>query len=218
MRDCRSFDPLKKYRSPFTENGDPFLFFSVFLFFGQVGHITARPANAISRIVLSLDELVASHSDKGLLLATVIQIDVGERAFGVAAHDGRLLLTIRGQQEAELDLLQTEILQLVESEANKEELQWEYAIYDEFPETYNAPETVVKLREIANDCGWLLNEMEEPIRASEDFGYYLKKAPGALIWLGAGENWPAIHSEEYDYNDGLLEKTVDLFWELVKRA
>lgn len=60
MRACRSFDPLKKYRSPFTENGDPFLFFSVFLFFGQVGHITARPANAISHIMRHSCEVFAA--------------------------------------------------------------------------------------------------------------------------------------------------------------
>ncbi len=176
------------------------------------------PAGAISRIVLSLGEMVKSEAYKGLVLATVIQVDIGERAFGVAAHEGRLLLTIRGEYEKELLMLQEEILKLTKSEVEKEGLEWEVSFYDEFPETYNAPEAIAKLKEIAMERDWPLNEMTDPIRASEDFGYYLKKAPGALIWLGAGENWPHIHSEAFDYNDGLIEKTVELFWELQKRS
>lgn len=191
-------------------------------------HFTGKPAHAsypetgicpaatISKIVLSMDEMVKRDVYKGLVLATVIQIDLGERAFGVAAHEGRLLLTIRGEYEKELLMLEEEILELAGHEAEREGLELEVSYDDEFPETYNAPEAIAKLRDIATENGWPLNEMVEPIRASEDFGYYLKKAPGALIWLGAGENWPHIHSEAFDYNDGLIEKTVDLFWKLVK--
>ena len=177
-----------------------------------------NPAAAISRLVLRLDEFVAKRAQEGLLLATVIQVDIGERAFGVAAHEGRLLLTIRGEYERELLMLQEDIIALAEAEAEKDNLKLKVLFDDEFPETYNSPKAILKLRKIAEEDGWELNEMDEPIRASEDFGYYLKKAPGALIWLGAGENWPPIHSEDYDYNDGLIEKTVELFWELVKSA
>lgn len=176
------------------------------------------PASAISKIVLSIDEMVKRDLYKGLVLATVIQIDLGERAFGVAAHEGRLLLTIRGEYEKELLMLENEILELARHEACREGLEMEVLYDDEFPETYNAPESIAKLRDIAVEKEWPLNEMTDPIRASEDFGYYLKKAPGALVWLGAGENWPHIHSEPFDYNDGLIEKTVDLFWELAKRV
>jgi len=176
------------------------------------------PAGAISRIVLSLDEMVKSDAYEGLILATVIQVDIGERAFGVAAHEGRLLLTIRGEFEAELQKLEGEILEMARHEAEREELELEVLYDDEFPEVYNAPEAIAKLKAIAEERGWPLNEMAEPIRASEDFGYYLKKAPGALIWLGAGESWPHIHSEAFDYNDGLIEKTVELFWELARRG
>ena len=35
----------------------------------------------------------------------------------------------------------------------------------------------------------------------EDFAYYLEKVPGALLRLGLGEQWPRLHSPEFDYND-----------------
>ena len=56
----------------------------------------------------------------------------------------------------------------------------------------------------------------EPMRSSEDFGEFTKKTCGALIWLGAGENWPPLHDENFDYNDALIEETCELFRLLVE--
>ena len=53
--------------------------------------------------------------------------------------------------------------------------------------------------------------MEEMWRASEDFGHYLKKGEGAMFYIGNGEKWPALHTAEYDFNDRILERVVDLF-------
>lgn len=175
-----------------------------------------NPAKAVSRTVLELDHIADPFRYSGLILATVVQIDVGERAFGVAAHRGSLLLTIRGQKEEELDAMQKEIESFAAARAEEDGLGVQFRFYDEFPETANHRESVEKLKRIAEQQGWPVNEMADPIRSSEDFGYYLKKAPGALIWLGAGEDWPPIHSEEFDYNDRLIARTAELFWALVR--
>lgn len=57
--------------------------------------------------------------------------------------------------------------------------------------------------------------MDRMWRASEDFGWYLKECPGAMVYIGNGEKYPALHTEEYDFNDRILETAVDLFLELV---
>lgn len=174
-----------------------------------------NPSKAVSQMILELDRIADQSRYEGLILATVVQVDIGERAFGVAAHRGKLLLTIRGQIEAEMDAMQKEIEDFAKVQAEAEGLEVEFHFYEAFPETYNHPESVDKLKAIAAKHDWPVNEMEDPIRSSEDFGYYTKKAPGALIWLGAGEEWPPIHSEDFDYNDDLIEKTADLFWALI---
>jgi amidohydrolase len=49
---------------------------------------------------------------------------------------------------------------------------------------------------------WL--DLEEPVMSSEDFSYYLDKQPGAMFFLGNGENCPPLHSPYFDFNDEAL--------------
>ena len=58
--------------------------------------------------------------------------------------------------------------------------------------------------------------MEEPMRWSEDFGHYLKKCHGAFFGIGAGENHPPLHTENYEYPDALLPYAVEAFAKLMK--
>ena len=43
---------------------------------------------------------------------------------------------------------------------------------------------------------------------AEDFAFYLKKVPGALLRLGLGEDCPALHIAGFDFNDGSLETGI----------
>lgn len=172
-----------------------------------------NPAQAISELVLSLEDLTREYEE--LVMATVIQIDVGEKAFGVSAHRGKLLLTIRAQQEKDLDHFEKKIQSLAEKLADRDGLTCSIDKYDEFPETYNHPTSITKIKKIARAHHFPVEIMEESLRTSEDFGYYLKEAKGALIWLGSGINCPPLHSEAFDYNDALIEKTVELFLALL---
>ena len=176
-----------------------------------------NPAKAISELVLELDHIADPERYTGLILSTVVQIDLGERAFGVAAHEGSLLLTIRGQHEEEMDAMEKEIKGFAEKLAEKYNLKVDFQYEDPFPETYCHKEAVDKIREVAEYNGWEIHEMENPIRSSEDFGYYLKKTKGAMIWLGAGENWPPIHSEDFDFNDELLPLICDIFTKILEK-
>jgi len=43
---------------------------------------------------------------------------------------------------------------------------------------------------------------------AEDFAFYLQRVPGALLLLGLGEGWPALHNPEFDFNDRCLEAGI----------
>ena len=60
--------------------------------------------------------------------------------------------------------------------------------------------------------------VETPIRASEDFGHFLKLIPGAMFGIGDGVDHPDLHTQGFDFPDDILERAVALFVRLVTDA
>ena len=55
-----------------------------------------------------------------------------------------------------------------------------------------------------------------PFRASEDFGWFLKQVPGAMLFIGTGETADPLHTVHYDFPDDLIAVGVRTFWALVE--
>ena len=170
-----------------------------------------NPAFAIANIIQAIPEFTSLENNKGMVLCTVVQIDVGERAFGISASKGDLLLTIRAFYEEELDRLQRNFEDLTLSQAEKYGLKVSFSYNDCFPETVNHKESSDKIRNVCKNKEIHLVEMQEAYRASEDFGHYLKETKGAICYIGNGENHPHIHTSEYDFPDEIIETAVELF-------
>ncbi len=175
-----------------------------------------NPAFAIAALIEAIPGLIDPATHKGLILATVIQVDLGERAFGVSAHKGNLLLTIRGEVEAEMDELQKNLEELAKQQAEKYGLECSFAYYDVFPETRNHNEYADRIRQAAKSLGLKLAVKELPDRGSEDFGYFTKKAKGAMFSVGNGESYPAVHDAKFDFIDEQMKAATAMFLELAK--
>ena len=175
------------------------------------------PAFAIAKIVSAIPELVDRKNWEGEVFCTVIQVDVGEPAFGTQASRGELLLTIRGQYEREMDALQAKLEEMAEVFANADGLTWNVRFCDEFPESANHPDATKRIRESAKNLGFAYREAPHPYRGSDDFGYYPKLACGAMFEIGSGEDCPPIHTVHYDFPDDILPAAVDLMWELSRK-
>ena len=160
-----------------------------------------NPALAVCNIVTQLPTMIDPKRFRGLVLCTVIQMDVGERAFGVAAHKGTLLLTLRGQYEDEMKALEAEVVELAKSQAMEYGLEIDFAYHDVFPETKSWPECTKKVEEACVKAGLKFYERPDFQRASEDFGYFTKTTPGAYIWIGNGKEHPPIHSDQFNFID-----------------
>jgi amidohydrolase len=171
----------------------------------------ANPAFAIAKIIDSIPMLTAPENTNGMVLCTVVHVNIGERAFGISASRGELLLTIRALHETELNKLQTRLEEIALAEAVKYSLKVSFAFNDVFPETANHKESADKIRRVCQAKGLQLMEMKEAFRASEDFGHYLKLTKGAICFIGNGNDYPPIHSSEYDFPDEILETAVELF-------
>lgn len=176
-----------------------------------------NPAFAIGEMLTAIPGLTAPGRYRGLTLITVIQVNVGERAFGTSAGYGELLLTIRGEYEAELNGLCRTLEAMAKEKARRDGLTCDITYSDTFPETRNHPQAAEKVRRAAQALGVPVAPMKEMFRASEDFGYYTKEIPGAMFYLGSGDA-PPLHTPGFDFPDQLIGTAADMFMELTREA
>jgi len=54
-------------------------------------------------------------------------------------------------------------------------------------------------------------DMDKPVMGSEDFSYYIDENPGAMFFLGMGEEWPGLHTNSYDFNENTLKNGILFF-------
>lgn len=171
----------------------------------------ANPAFAIAKVIDAIPEFISPENNEGIVLCTVVQVDIGERAFGMSASKGDLLLTIRALHEEELDKLQKNLEDLSNAQAAEYGLKVSFSFADSFPETVNDKESSDKIRKVAKNKGFEVVEMTKAFRGSEDYGHYLKLTKGAMCYIGNGEDYPHLHTYEYDFRDDIIETAVELF-------
>ena len=177
-----------------------------------------NPAGLLSRAVLALPELrqeAAGPEFDGLLMSTVVALEVGAENFGVSAGSGRLCLTLRSTSLEALDRFESLLRARLERECAAEQMQVRFELRDAFPDTVSDSAVLADARVRWTKAGLPRQELAEPMRWSEDFGWYLKKIPGAFFGIGAGEQWPGLHTPDYQFNDAIIPSAVAAFTTLI---
>ena len=181
-----------------------------------------NPAAALAKLALAIEAMAGAQrggensSFGGFVLATIVELSAGGRNFGIAASKGSVSVTLRADYERDLNRLEERIRETAQGLAKRYGLALSFEEQDFFPETVNDPEAVSLVRRAAASLKIPVRELSQPFRASEDFGYYLKQCPGAIFYIGNGEDHPQLHTAEYDFNDGILERATDLFFALLR--
>ena len=186
-----------------------------------------NPAAALAKLALAIEAMAGGQQGEenaaqeensdfgGFVLATIVELAAGGRNFGIAASKGSVSVTLRADYERDLNRLEERIRETAQELAKRYGLALSFEEQDFFPETVNDPEAVSLVRRAAVSLKIPVRELSQPFRASEDFGYYLKQCPGAIFYIGNGEDHPQLHTAEYDFNDGILERAADLFFALL---
>lgn len=172
------------------------------------------PAGAFARLVPALAALPAALEERGeLALVTVVHARLGDRAFGTTPGEAAVMATLRADREDVLSDMRERALALARQEAAREDLAVSCEWVEEFPVTENDAVAVAAAERAARACGLDIDApAESPFRWSEDFGWFTRGSPGALIGLGSGTQQPVLHAPDYDFPDQLLEPGV-AFWE-----
>ena len=172
-----------------------------------------NPGYLIAEIVNKLPIWCEDHK-KGLTMASIIEMKVGSENFGISAGDGRLCLTLRAHYQEDLEILTEAILAYARQQAATSGITMEVSETDAFPDTVNDTALTEKLEQLCIDHALSYTYLPEPMRWSEDFGWYQKKCRGVFFGIGAGEETPGLHTESYCYPEALLEK-AGMIWETI---
>ncbi|QCR34245.1 M20 family metallopeptidase [Lysinibacillus sp. SGAir0095] len=170
-----------------------------------------NPSYAIAKIIGAIPKFTSSENNEGLVLCTIIQIDVGSENYGIAAHSGALKMTIRAEIEDELNQLQKKLEDFAKQLGEAQGIKVSFQYNDIFPETVNTKECSDIVRNVCTKKRLAWEELPKPYRASEDFGEYLKQVKGSYFYVGSGENHPGLHTLDYDFPDEIIETVVEVY-------
>ena len=190
-------------------------------FSGEPSH-AAYPENgknsgyAAARLISSLPEITDKSRYCGLTMATLIGAEIGSKAFGSAASNSEIWLTLRAWNDDELESLINTIKETAKKEAKTDRVEVTFSFCEVFPATVNDNETLAGLKRICSDIGLDCIDVPEPFRWSEDFGHYSSVAKTAMFGIGAGVDWPQLHTENFIFNDNILHTALKLFTALAE--
>lgn len=174
-----------------------------------------NPSEAIADIIRDFHhKLQSPQYYEDFILATIVHVSIGEKAFGTSAGSAVFRATLRASQQEDFDLLKRNALAVAMQCASKHQLGIETNWVEEFPVTANNAQANKFILKAAHKNALNVHHISEPFRWSEDFGWFLQAYPGALFGLGAGENAAPLHHPEYDFNDEILGTGIDIFKEI----
>ncbi len=176
---------------------------------------TGRSPSRAMREIIALLEGLADDFDSGdeLAFATVVGARLGDRAFGVSPGEAAVWATLRTESDALMQTLVRHCEARVRDIAKAENLGVDIRYEDVFAATVNAPRAVETIRLACQ--GLPLVEAARPFRWSEDFGRFTRESEGAFFALGAGEDMPALHNEDYDFPDALIDRGAAIFLRII---
>ncbi len=186
---------------------------------GKTSH-AAEPENGISPSP-ALAEIIQYLSDgnaykrncHGFSLITVVHAILGEIAFGVSPAHATLRATFRSFTNQDMETMTADALAFINQVAAKYHLSSEVSWSEVFPSTENHPKAVAYLVKAVKSRNIPYQYIKTPFKWSEDFGHFSNRCTAALFGIGAGENSPALHHEDYDFPDEIIEHGAAVFFE-----
>ena len=170
------------------------------------------PSHAVAEFVQKISEF--NHGDElnnNFRLTTVTHVQIGEQSFGISPGDASIFVTLRTSNDDSLSQLDKDVRGLVSNISKQFKLTFGFEIFDHFAASINDKEAY----DIAVNAMKSLNinygSIGVPMRASEDFGIFGKQSKAAMLCLGPGENYAALHNPDYDFNDDLIPIGTSIF-------
>lgn len=191
-------------------------------FTGKTAHAAdpedgVSPAQAVAELVPALDALGnGGKLDDDFRLVTVTHFQVGEPNFGTAPGEGVVYATLRTAHDDAMASIAKDARELATNAADKYGLKVEFDVFDDFAASVNDAAATEAAIAAMNALGIENGDFGLPMRASEDFGVFGWDAKAAMLCMGPGEGYAALHNPDYDFPDDLIPVCVSIFEKITR--
>jgi len=163
------------------------------------------PAQAVAKLIPALEALGRGGAlDDHFRLVTITHVKVGDPTFGVAPGEGEIYATLRTAGDPGMESLETTARSLARSLAEQYALRVAFEVCDNFAASINDPDAFGVATAAMESIGVAYGDEGVPMRASEDFGVFGWNAKAAMLCLGPGKDYAALHNPDYDFPDDLI--------------
>lgn len=175
------------------------------------------PAGAIAQLIPALKALDKNGliTDKFARL-TITHIQMGEPTFGIAPAEAKIFVTLRTAYDEGMAALYKSVIEIATKSAAEDGLAIHFTSHDIFAASINDGEATQIAQKAMDALGVKHGETGLPMLASEDFGVFGQSAKSAMLCLGSGEEYPALHNPDYDFPDALIPISSAIFERIAK--
>lgn len=191
-------------------------------FTGKVSH-SAEPEKGLNPAYVMADFMLQTKQiqnpepqSEAFALITPIYTTMGEKSYGISAGYGEVHLTLRTRNANRMETLTTQLLDLLSTLSVGSGIDVETTYTEAFFANENDLQAFSQIKESARKLGYPFIEKQEPFKWGEDFGLFTQQYPGAMFGIGNGDDSPALHNDDYDFNDSLIEPAAHLFLALIE--
>jgi amidohydrolase len=193
-------------------------------FSGETSHAAhpeegRSPALAVAQLIQSLSSVPQFYASLDQAVkVTVINVELGERAYGTSPAEATVRVTLRTYDDDVLNKLQNRCVQIAEGLASTYNLEIKHDWVEPFAATVNDSDAVNIIHKSAKEKKLNVLQKELPFSWSEDFGYFLKEIPGAMFGLGSGKKHPPLHAASYDFPDEIIASGIKMFMQIINET
>ncbi|SHH10017.1 amidohydrolase [Cognatishimia maritima] len=163
------------------------------------------PARAVASLIPALDGLgQGGKLDDDFRLVTITHVQIGEPSFGVAPGEAVIYATLRTAHDEAMEDIDKDARALAQAQAEKYGLDVSFDVFDAFAASINDPEATDVAVNAMTAIDVESGDFGLPMRASEDFGVFGWGAKAAMLCLGPGHDYAALHNPDYDFPDDLI--------------
>lgn len=170
------------------------------------------PALAVAKLIVELNRLGSGGKlDDNFRMVTITHARIGEYSFGVAPGDAVITITLRTARDDALKAMDEKARELANKVAADHGLGVSFDVCDAFAATVNDATATQIAQNAMSAIDIEYGDVGLPMRASEDFGVFGWNAKAAMLCLGPGEDYAALHNPDYDFPDDLIPVGAAIF-------